>query len=213
MKILRPVAATLALTVSFAFSAHSNAADASATDASNQVAHHAESTVNLAKVYEQIRSDVTKAEFSGKEMLGRIDSLVSRIDSQMKVSNENSTDLTNLRNATLQMRSQVVEFISGNGTSLVQVLDPMAPASSIMPGISGDFLLEQPVTQGSFGGPGMNGGSMGGGGGGGYSGGSGGGGGGLGGGLGGLGSLAGIGAVAAASDDDAAGPIASVSTP
>ena len=214
MKKQRLAVAMLALTASFACSANSEAAEGDATHAHHAASQPVENTLSVATTYEQIRTDVAKAEFSGAVMLGRIDHLVSRIDSLVNRSTENNTELTNLRNATLQMRAEVVTFIKGDGTSLVQVMAPMPAASSICTScsgqLSGEFGSPVPMDQGSFvgGGSFSSGGS--------FSGGAGGGGGG-----GGMLSgrsflmLGGIGgAIAAAtSDDDDAGPVASATSP
>ncbi|KAA1257646.1 hypothetical protein LF1_01340 [Rubripirellula obstinata] len=213
MKILRPAAAVAAMTASFAFSAHSQAADADATNVSPQAAsvnETVDSVFSVATTYEQIRTDVSTAEFTGDEMLGRIDSLVSRIDELMKAPTQNATnELTQLRNASLQMRGEVVEFLKGNGTQLVQFQSALPTAESIMSGTAiqngGQFAADPgfaPAPSVAPAGGGFNSvGSLRGGGGGGVS--SGGGGGMLGGG----GSFGMLGAAAAAasiglSDDD-----------
>ena len=221
MKILRPAAAAAALTASFAFSAHSQAADADATQLSRDAApvtQSVDNTYSVARAYEIIRADVTKAEFTGEEMLGRIDNLVSRIDTLMASATENNNELGQLRNATLQMRGQVVDFLKGNGAQLVQLDTQLPPAPSIVPSVGQQLSSEFPVVEGTFPGQVATGAPVGGGGGGAIGGGGGGGGGFAGGG--GLGALGAAGAAAAAiaiddDDDDflSPGTVASQSTP
>jgi hypothetical protein len=152
MKILRPAAAVAAMTASFAFSAHSQAADADATNVSPQAASMNEtvdSLTSVAKTYEQIRTDVTLAEFTGDEMLGRIDSLVNRIDALMNASKDRVNELTQLRNASLQMRGEVVEFLKGNGSQLVQFQPSLPTAETILSGNVGQVVSEPSFVAGS----------------------------------------------------------------
>ena len=181
MKIIRPAAALAVLTASFAFSAHSQAADADATNVSPQPAPIAQSVDNMlsvARTYEQIRTDVSTAEFTGDEMLSRIDSLVGRIDTLMASATEENSELMQLRNASLQMRGEVVEYLGGNGSQLVQFQSSLPPVETIVSGTEGQIQTQDfgvqgtvPTTTPSF----ASTGSISGGGGGGVAGGSGGG--------------------------------------
>lgn len=175
----------------------------------------------IAQSYQQLSVDVAQAKFSGTELLSRVDSLVSRIDSTLKLETENTKQLTGLRNATLQMRAKIVRFMKANGTQLVQITGPVVPNVAV-PGQPMVDAFGSPIAGGPIGGPvgtgplggGITGGGVAGGGvagGGGFAGGAAGGAGGVAGGLGGLSGLSGLAGVAAAtvaatSDDDAGTP-------
>ncbi|MDA8743352.1 hypothetical protein N9N28_01855 [Rubripirellula amarantea] len=201
MKILRPAVVMFAMTVSFAVSASSNAAEPA-------VLHAAPAAVqapnSLTATYDQLRTDLAKAEFTGDTMLNRIDSFVADVDVALETSPQDADVLGQLRSNALKMRAEVVRFMQDNGTQLVQVnfADVGFPSSGDIvggPGMSGSPIVG--------GGSTSSGGMLGGGGGGGA---------GLGGsGLGRLGLLgAAVGipvGIATSDDDDSPGVIASPS--
>lgn len=138
MKILRPFCAALALTVSLGVSVCSNAAEAIEGQATIVPA-----SSSLMNEFMTIRSDLTKAEFTGQQMLGRIDSFIGRIDAQIQGTPADRAELTKLRNSALQMRSRVVRFMSNNGTQLVQLSGPIAS----VPGPGNGAVAEGPLGQ------------------------------------------------------------------
>lgn len=227
MKIFRPAATAAALTASMVVSASVKAADNDAGFAhlnDTSMVATADDAISVARTYEQIRADVATAEFTGDEMLSRIDGLVVRIDALIStadagnVTSAANTELVQLRTATLQMRSEVVEFLAGDGSQLVQITTPLPPVQGVMPSVGGEFVTEPTLGQSSvsFGGgvPGSSVAASGGGGGGAIAGGAGGGALGSGGGFFGILGAAGAAAAVGFSDDnDNAGPIASQFAP
>lgn len=227
MKIFRPAATAAALTASMVVSASVQAADNDAGFAhlnDTSMVATADDAISVARTYEQIRADVATAEFTGDEMLSRIDGLVIRIDALISTADAGNftsaanTELVQLRTATLQMRSEVVEFLAGDGSQLVQITTPLPPVQGVMPSVGGEFVTEPVLGQPSvsFGGsvPGSSVAASGGGGGGAIAGGAGGGVLGSGGGF--FGILGATGAAAAvgfSDDNDNAGPIASQFAP
>ena len=155
MKIFRPAATVAALTASMVIGASAQAADTDAGFAPSNdtsirdtsMVSTADDAISVARTYEQIRVDVATAEFTGDEMLSRIDGLVSRIDSLISVSDVANDELTQLRTATLQVRSEVVEFLAGNGNQLVQVTTPLPPVQGIMPNVGGEFISDPALGQ------------------------------------------------------------------
>lgn len=206
MKILRPAVVMLTMTASFAFSASSDAAEAEAMHAAPVAAQN---PMSLTQTYDQLRTDLAKAEFTGETMLGRIDSFVTDVDVAIQSKPAEAGDLTKLREGALKMRSEVVRFMDTNGTQLVQI---NMPAGDFLGGpmTSGPVMNSGPIMSGGS----FSGGAISGGGGGIVGGGAAAGGGGLG-----IGALGLIGAavaipvaVASDDDDDVAGAIASPSS-
>ena len=140
MKNLRPFCVVLALTVSLGVSVRSNAAEAEAVH--GLAAPSAPSS--LMDTFKSIHSDLSKAEFTSGQMLGRIDALVGEIDLQLNNSPSNKADLMKLRSSALQMRARVVRFEANNGSQLIQISVPTASLPVGGQQIMGEQVIELP---------------------------------------------------------------------
>lgn len=102
---------------------------------------------SLSEAFELIRNDVTLGEFSSDELIARIDALIARVDAKLAAGDGEQLELIKLRNASLRVRNEVLQFSQINGTRLVQLSTPPMPVGGQ---VIGDSNVGTPAPAGNI---------------------------------------------------------------